>query len=83
LIAYAHNNPGKLSYSSGGNGGATHPAMEYFKMVTKTDILHIPYKGTAPAVMDLLGGQVSLTMTGAPPLMQRIVSKKVIPAWSF
>ena len=53
--------------------------MEYFKLVTKTDILHIPYKGTVPAVMDLLGGQVSMTMTGAPPLMQHILAKKLIP----
>ena len=79
LIAYAHNNPGKLTYSSGGSGGAAHIAMEYFKLVTKTDILHIPYKGTVPAVMDLLGGQVSMTMTGAPPLMQHILAKKLIP----
>jgi tripartite-type tricarboxylate transporter receptor subunit TctC len=79
LISYAHQNPGKLTYSSGGSGGAAHIAMEYFKLVTKTDILHIPYKGTAPAVMDLLGGQVSMTMTGAPPLMQHILAKKVIP----
>ena len=79
LIAYAHNNPGKLTYSSGGSGGAAHIAMEYFKLLTKTDILHIPYKGTVPAVMDLLGGQVSMTMTGAPPLMQHILAKKLIP----
>jgi tripartite-type tricarboxylate transporter receptor subunit TctC len=79
LITYAQNNPGKLTYSSGGSGGAAHIAMEYFKSVTRTDILHIPYKGTAPAVMDLLGGQVSMTMTGAPPLMQHIIAKKVVP----
>jgi tripartite-type tricarboxylate transporter receptor subunit TctC len=79
LITFAKANPGKLTYSSGGSGGAAHIAMEYFKLVTKTDILHIPYKGTAPAVMDLLGGQVSMTMTGAPPLMQHIMAKKVVP----
>jgi tripartite-type tricarboxylate transporter receptor subunit TctC len=78
LIAYARENPGKLTYSSGGTGGAAHIAMEYFKLVTKTDILHVPYKGTSPAVVDLLGGQVNLTMTGAPPLMQHILAKKLI-----
>jgi tripartite-type tricarboxylate transporter receptor subunit TctC len=79
LITYAKNNPGKLTYSSGGSGGAAHIAMEYFKLLTGTDILHIPYKGTAPAVMDLLGGQVNMTMTGAPPLMQHILGKKLNP----
>lgn len=77
LVSYAKKNPGKLNYSSGGNGGAAHIAMEYFKMAAGVDILHIPYKGTVPSVTDLLGGQVNMTMTGAPPLMQHIQVNKL------
>lgn len=77
LVAYAKKNPGKLNYSSGGNGGAAHIAMEYFKMAAGVDIMHIPYKGTVPSVTDLLGGQVNMTMTGAPPLMQHIQVNKL------
>ncbi len=77
LVSYAKKNPGKLNYSSGGNGGAAHIAMEYFKMAAGVDIMHIPYKGTVPSVTDLLGGQVNMTMTGAPPLMQHIQVNKL------
>ena len=72
LIAYVKANPGKLNYSTGGNGSAAHLAMEYFKLRTGTNIVHIPYKGTAPAVTDLLGGQVAMSMTGAPALMPHV-----------
>jgi tripartite-type tricarboxylate transporter receptor subunit TctC len=77
LIEYARKNPGKLNYSSGGNGSAAHLAMEYFKLQTKTDIVHVPYKGTVPAVTDLIAGQVSLTMTGAPAVMPHAQSGKL------
>ena len=77
LIAYARANPGKLTYSSGGNGSAAHLAVEYFKLQTKTDIVHVPYKGTAPAITDLVAGQVSMTMTGAPPLLPHVQSGRV------
>jgi tripartite-type tricarboxylate transporter receptor subunit TctC len=77
LIEYARRNPGKLNYSSGGNGSAAHLAMEYFKLQTKTDIVHVPYKGTVPAVTDLIAGQVSLTMTGAPAVMPHAQSGKL------
>jgi tripartite-type tricarboxylate transporter receptor subunit TctC len=77
LIDYARKNPGKLNYSSGGNGSAAHLAMEYFKLQTKTDIVHVPYKGTVPAVTDLIAGQVSLTMTGAPAVMPHAQSGKL------
>lgn len=77
LIAYARANPGKLNYSSGGNGSAAHLAMEYFKLQTQTDIVHVPYKGTAPAVTDLIAGQVSLTMTGAPVVMPQVMAGKL------
>lgn len=77
LIAYARANPGKLNYGSGGSGSAAHIAFEYFKQQTKTDIVHVPYKGTAPSVTDVIGGQISMTMTGVPPLLQFVRSGKL------
>jgi len=77
LIALAKAKPGMLNYSSGGAGSAAHLAMEYFKLLTGTDIAHIPYKGAAPAVTDLIGGQVSMTMTGLPPLLAHIRSGRL------
>jgi tripartite-type tricarboxylate transporter receptor subunit TctC len=58
LIALAKASPGKLNYGSTGVGGFTHLATELFKMMTNTDMVHVPYKGTGPAMADLLGGQV-------------------------
>lgn len=69
LIAYAKANPGKLNYASGGNGSAAHIAMAAFMVATGTEMTHVPYRGTAPAVNDLLAGQVQLTMTGAPAVL--------------
>lgn len=60
LIALAKARPGQLLYASTGNGGSPHLAMELFKMEAKIDIGHIPYKGTPPAVTDLIAGQVSM-----------------------
>ncbi len=60
LIAIAKARPGQLLYASTGNGGSPHLAMELFKMQAKIDIGHIPYKGTPPAVTDLISGQVSM-----------------------
>ena len=79
LIQYAKARPGKLSYSSGGNGSAAHIAMEYFKLQTGIDVIHVPYKGTSPAVTDVIGGQVDMIMTGSPPLMPFIEAEKVSP----
>jgi tripartite-type tricarboxylate transporter receptor subunit TctC len=72
LIALAKAKPGSLRYASGGNGSAAHIAMEYFKLRTQTDIGHIPYKGTSPAVTDVMGGQVEVIMTGVPAVMQQV-----------
>ena len=69
FIEYAKNNPGKIDYGSGGNGSAAHLAMEYLKLETGIALNHIPYKGTAPAVNDLLGGQIHAVFTGAPALL--------------
>ena len=74
LIAYAQSKPGQLSYGSGGNGSAANLATEYFKMQTGTSIVHIPYRGTAPAVTDLIGGQIQLLFTGAPAVLGHIKS---------
>ena len=63
LIAYAKANPGKLSYASSGNGASSHLAGVLFNLRTGTDIQHIPYKGTGPALNDLLGGQVAMAFT--------------------
>ena len=77
LIALAKSKPGKLRYASGGNGSAAHIAMEYFKLRTQTDIEHIPYRGTAPAVTDVMGGQVEMIMTGAPAVQQQVKAGKL------
>jgi len=63
LVAYAKANPGKLSYASSGNGASSHLAGVLFNEKAGTDIQHIPYKGTGPALNDLLGGQVGMSFT--------------------
>ncbi|MEO8441829.1 MAG: tripartite tricarboxylate transporter substrate binding protein [Betaproteobacteria bacterium] len=63
LIAFAKAHPGDLRYSSSGNGGAAHLMLEAFKLATGTDILHVPYKGAGPGLIDLLAGRISLTVT--------------------
>ena len=63
LIAYTKANPGKVSFASSGSGASSHLAGVMFNMQTGTDILHVPYKGTGPALNDLLGGQVQVAFT--------------------
>ena len=72
LVALAKASPGRLAYGSGGNGSAAHITMEYLKLQTGTSFLHIPYRGTAPSVNDLLAGQLQLLFTGAPALLPHI-----------
>lgn len=74
LIALAKAWPGQLNYSSGGNGSAAHLAMEYLKLQSQTFMVHVPYRGAAPAVQDLVAGQVQLLFTGAPVLLPFIKS---------
>ncbi|WP_295542356.1 tripartite tricarboxylate transporter substrate binding protein [uncultured Pseudacidovorax sp.] len=74
LIGYSKANPDALAYGSGGNGSAAHLTMEYLKLRTGLKALHVPYKGTAPSVTDLLAGQVQLLFTGSPALMPHIRS---------
>jgi tripartite-type tricarboxylate transporter receptor subunit TctC len=61
FIAYAKANPGKVSFGSGGIGGVTHLAGELFKMMTGVNMVHVPYRGSGPALIDLLGGLVQIT----------------------
>ena len=77
LVALAKTRPGQLAYGSGGNGSAAHTTMEYFKMQTGTSFLHIPYRGTAPSVTDLLAGQVQILFTGVPALLPHIKAGKI------
>jgi tripartite-type tricarboxylate transporter receptor subunit TctC len=74
LIDYAKKNPGTLNYASVGNGSSQHIEMEYFKRMAGIDIAHIPYKGSAPAVADLLGGQVLLMFNAISPTLAYIRS---------
>jgi tripartite-type tricarboxylate transporter receptor subunit TctC len=77
LIAYAKKNPGKLAYGSAGNGGGTHLAGELFKSLAGVDLLHVPFKGSAPAMIDLLGGQVQLMFSDAPTALPHIKSGRL------
>ncbi len=69
LIAYAKQNPGRLSFGSSGNGSAAHLTTELLKSVTQTDMVHIPYKGAAAALQDLMGGQIQLLFDAASGLI--------------
>lgn len=77
LIARAQASPGKLSYSSGGNGSAAHIAFEYLKLTAHFAMTHIPYRGTAPSVTDLIAGQVDATFTGSPAVMVHVKSGRL------
>ncbi len=70
LVAYAKANPGKVSFASSGTGSAAHLTSELLKSLTQTFMVHIPYRGAAPALTDLLGGQVSLFLDPPPNLIQ-------------
>ncbi|MDP3311089.1 MAG: tripartite tricarboxylate transporter substrate-binding protein, partial [Polaromonas sp.] len=72
LVTLAKSRPGQLNYGSGGNGSAANLATEYFKLQTGTSLLHIPYRGTAPAINDLIGGQIQVLFTGAPAVLSQI-----------
>ncbi|MVW78049.1 Bug family tripartite tricarboxylate transporter substrate binding protein [Bordetella sp. 02P26C-1] len=77
LIEYARANPDKLNYASSGNGALQHVATELLKQMADVKIEHIPYKGTGPALNDLLGGAVDLTITTPPPLLGHIAAGKL------
>lgn len=77
LIAYAKANPGKLAYGSAGAGSTSHLTTEYFKLATGTDILHVPYKGVGPMLTDLISGQLSMGLNGAPAVMSHVNSGRL------
>jgi len=77
LVAYAKANPGKLNYASSGNGSLQHATGAMLEQQAGIQMTHIPYKGTGPALTDLLGGQVDLTFGTPPPFMQHIASGKL------
>ena len=77
LIAYARANPGKLAYGSAGAGSTSHLTTEYFKLATGTDILHVPYKGIGPMLTDLISGQLSMGINGAPAVMSHVNSGRL------
>ncbi|HEX2565743.1 MAG TPA: tripartite tricarboxylate transporter substrate binding protein [Burkholderiales bacterium] len=77
LVAYAKANPGKVNFGSAGGGSITHLAGELLKAEAKIDIVHVPYKGAAPAVNDLLGGQVQMGIFDVPILLGHIRSGRL------
>jgi tripartite-type tricarboxylate transporter receptor subunit TctC len=77
LITYAKANPGKLNYASSGNGSLQHVTGEMIKQLAGVEMTHVPYKGTGPALTDLLGGNVDMTFTTAPPLLGHIKAGKL------
>ena len=77
LITLARQQPGKLSFGSAGNGTSNHLAGELFKSIAKIDMLHVPYKGSAPALADLLGGQITTMFDLTPTALTQIAGGKV------
>ncbi len=77
LIALARAQPGKLTYGSSGAGNAGHLAAELFKSMTKTDMVHVPSKGGAPAMIDLIAGQVQLVFSSAPTAVPQVKAGKI------
>src|SRR5215510_2143008 len=79
LIAYAKANPGKLNFASSGNGTSIHLSGELFKVMTGVQMTHVPYKGSAPALTDLIGGQVQLMFDNLPSALPHVKAGKLRP----
>jgi tripartite-type tricarboxylate transporter receptor subunit TctC len=77
LIALAKARPGELNYSSAGNGSIAHLAVEYFKLLAKVEVQHVPYKGTAPGLTGIIAGEAAFTITGLPAVMPLVKSGKL------
>jgi tripartite-type tricarboxylate transporter receptor subunit TctC len=77
FVALAKAQPGKLYYGSAGNGSAGHLAFEYLKLVAGIDVVHVPYKGTGPNLIDLLAGRTQASSAGTPPLLPHVKSGKL------
>ena len=78
LLAYAKANPGKLTFASGGNGSISHLLGEYFNSMAGVNMLHVPYKGDAQMVTDLIGGQVNLAFGTAVAFLPHVKSGKLV-----
>ncbi len=72
FIAYAKANPGKINMASGGNGGSPHVTGELFKLLAGVDMLHVPYRGSSPAITDLFGGRVQVMFDNLPSAIEHI-----------
>jgi tripartite-type tricarboxylate transporter receptor subunit TctC len=79
VIALAKAQPGKLAFASSGNGGAPHLAGELFKSLTATDLLHVPYRGSGPGVIDVVAGRVAIMFDAVPALLPFILADKLRP----
>jgi tripartite-type tricarboxylate transporter receptor subunit TctC len=79
FIAYAKANPGKINFASSGNGSTIHMSGELFKMMTGTNLVHVPYRGSAPAMTDLIGGQVQVMFDNIPSSLEQIRAGKLRP----
>jgi tripartite-type tricarboxylate transporter receptor subunit TctC len=79
FIAYAKANPGKVNMASGGNGSPAHVSGELFKIMTGVNMLHVPYRGGAPAIADLIGGQVQVMFANIPQSIEMLKSGKLRP----
>jgi len=77
LIAYAKMNPGKMNYSSSGNGSSTHLAGVLFNNMAGVEIVHIPYKGAAPAIVDLLAGNIQMRFSSVVPVLPHVRSGRL------
>jgi tripartite-type tricarboxylate transporter receptor subunit TctC len=79
FIAMAKVQPGKLAYASGGNGSSTHLAAELFRIATGTDLVHVPYKGGGPALVDVIAGQVAVYFASVPAALPHVRAGRVRP----
>ncbi|WP_137916926.1 tripartite tricarboxylate transporter substrate binding protein [Hydrogenophaga sp. 2FB] len=79
MIAYAKANPGRINFGSSGSGSSIHLSGELFKSMAKVDMVHVPYKGSAPAVSDLLGNQIAIMFDNMPSAIQHVRSGKLRP----
>jgi tripartite-type tricarboxylate transporter receptor subunit TctC len=77
FIAYARANPGKINMASSGNGSGPHLSGELFKMMTGVNMVHVPYRGASPALIDLLGGQVQAMFPNLPSSLEYIRAGKL------
>ena len=77
FIAYARANPGKVSFGSGGAGTSVHMSGELFKMLAGIDMVHVPYRGAAPAVMDLIAGHVQVVFDNLPGSIEHVRAGKL------